>query len=235
MAAVLAVALAFGPLAAALLAIGAVFVTGFDQRAAMPPQIEALAYGFFLDRYPLFAAAIVYGLAAMLVAMIRPGPTGLVRRLLGGAAGTALVLGASLYPTFGGIVLRSAFGTGGISFLGQQPMAVAFALGSAASAFVFGLVLGIGRLLTMRRAPQDGRRRDRLIRAAGTILLRYLALWFALAVLGLAHAAGFGPWPHRPLTGGDALLASVLTLAAFLPHACLDWRVIGTRHPTDRP
>jgi hypothetical protein len=52
-------------------------------------------------------------------------------------------------------------------------------------------------------------------------LARTLALWFALAVLGLAHAAGFGIWPRRSMTASDALLALALAGIAFLPHvAC---------------
>ncbi|HEV7440798.1 MAG TPA: hypothetical protein VGN94_14415, partial [Methylobacterium sp.] len=51
------------PLTAALLALVLVTATGFDQRAALPPQVEAVFYGFFLDRYPLFAFALVYALA----------------------------------------------------------------------------------------------------------------------------------------------------------------------------
>ncbi|MCJ2037352.1 hypothetical protein MKK54_24405, partial [Methylobacterium sp. J-068] len=57
-----------------------------------------------------------------------------------------------------------------------------------------------------------------------------LALWFALAVLGLAPLAGFGIWPRRAMTTADALLAMALACAAFLPHLLCD----GLREREDR-
>lgn len=224
---------AFGPLAAAVLAIVLAAITGFDQNAALPPMVEARFYGFFLDRYPLFCAALVYGLAAILFAMLGPGPTRAIRRLLGGLVGLGLILGLGLYPTFGGLVLRSAFATGGITFLGHQTMAVAYAAGAAAAAVTFGAALGVGRLLAHRRIAGPGPWRRRLARGAARLFVRYLALWFALAILGLARAVGFGSWPQRPLDGSDALLAVGLTCAAFLPHASLVWRGLRPRLRAD--
>lgn len=220
---------AFGPVAAAVLAIVLALITGFDQNAALPPMVEARFYGFFLDRYPLFCAALVYGLAVILVAMFGPGPTRPARRLLGGVVGLGLLLGIGLYPTFGGLVLRSAFATGGITFLGHQTMAVSYAIGAAAAAFTFGTALGIGRLLARRRNAGPSGRRHRIVRGAAAFLARYLSLWFALAILGLARTAGLGAWPRRPLDGSDAILAAALTCAAFLPHAALIWRGLRPR------
>ncbi len=66
---------AAAPLAAALLALATAYATGFDQRTAMPPDVASRFYGFFLDRYPLFAFALVYGLARIVaVAWRRGGP-----------------------------------------------------------------------------------------------------------------------------------------------------------------
>lgn len=93
-------------------------------------------------------------------------------------------------------------------------MPAAYALGSALAAIVFASVLGFGALLIGNRTNKPGRRLRRL----GAALARYLTLWFALALLGLAHMAGFGPWPRRPLTGTDALSAITLACLAFLPH-----------------
>jgi len=207
------------PLAAALLAIGLAFATGFDQRVALPPEVDARFYGFFLDRYPLFSVAIVYGLACLGLRILRPGPAGWLRRLVCGALALALFLAACLYPTFGGAALRLAFASGGTAFITQQPMPAAYALGSAMAATVFGTVLGLGALLIGNgRAGRSQPQPRRWLRAGADLLLRYLALWFALAVLGLAHAAGFGIWPHRSMTIGDALLAGALACIAFLPH-----------------
>ncbi|NEU13842.1 hypothetical protein G3T14_17160 [Methylobacterium sp. BTF04] len=225
---------AFGPAAVAILAVLLAWSTGLDQHTVLPPLIEARFYGFFLDRYPLFAAALVYGLARIGFAMIRTGKAGLVRRLLGGAVAIGLLLGASLYPTFGGFVLRSAFATGGIAFLGQQPMAIAYGLGAAAAAFLFGLVFGAGNLLVVRRPVANDSWRRRLLRGTGHIAMRYLSLWFALATLGLADALGFGAWPRRPLSETDALLAAALVFVAFLPHGCLDWILTATGSTSGR-
>lgn len=226
---------AFGPMAAAILAIALVFVTGLDQRTVLPPLVEARFYGFFLDRYPLFALAIVYGVAAIAVAMAAPGRSGPIRRLIGGGLGVLLIVAVGLYPTFGGLVLRSAFATGGIAFLGQQAMGLAYALGSAAAAFTFGVALGIGRLLPAGRVRAGGRIGARLAGLGAGTLIRFVAVWFALACLGLAHAAGFGNWPHRPLTGADAVVASLLTFGGFLPYAWLDWRDIRSRNRPSTP
>lgn len=205
------------PLAAALLAIALAFATGFDQRVALPPELDARFYGFFLDRYPLFAVAIVYGLACLALRILRPGPAGWLRRLIGGALALALFLAACLYPTFGGVALRLAFASGGTAFITQQPMPAAYALGSALAATVFGSVLAIGALL-IGNGPLRRSESRRWLRAAADGLVRCLALWFALAVLGLAHTAGFGLWPQRSMTIGDALLACALAGIAFLPH-----------------
>lgn len=210
-----AVAAAALPVAAALLGILAAAASGFDQRAALAPGLSAYFYGFFLDRYPLFAAAILYSLARLVVAATAPGPSGLPRRAIGLAFGAILLLGLCLYPTFGGLVLRGAFGTGSMAFLNQQPMAVAFALGSAVAAILFGTAMGLGVLAI------GGHSRRGIGWFALSLFLRFTALWFAFAVLGLAREAGFGLWPRRPLDGGDAALAAGLVLTAFLPHALL--------------
>ncbi len=225
-----AVAWALAPAAAAILGVGLAWTTGFSQRTVLPGAVEARFYGFFLDRYPLFSAAIVYGLACLLVTMVRPGPSGPARRLAGGAVAVAMLLAASLYPTFGGPTLRSGFATGGVAFLNGQTMAVAYGIGAALAACVFGLALGLGGLL-MAGPLRTGRGWGRwLLATGGRVLLRYLALWFALAVLGLAHAAGLGPWPRRPLTGGEAGRVAALVLLAFLPHSVLVWFDDRTRH-----
>lgn len=204
------------PLAAALLAVGATFATGFSQRTPLPPELESRFYGFFLDRYPLFALAIVYGLAHLAVRAARPGPAGSLRRLIGGALALVLLLAVCLHPTFGGLPLRLAFASGGTAFLTHQPMAVGYALGSAMAALLFASALGLGAVMIGNRV--GGPRR--WFRRLGAAAIRYLALWFALAVLGLAQAAGFGIWPRRPMTLTDALIAAGVACIAFLPHLC---------------
>ncbi|KQP59092.1 hypothetical protein ASG40_18775 [Methylobacterium sp. Leaf399] len=210
------------PLAAALACILAATLGGLDQNSALPPGLAPYAYGFFLDRYPLFAVAIVYGLARLIAAATAPGPAGFPRRAAGLAVGAATLLALSLYPTFGGLILRGAFGSGSMAFLNQQPMGMAYALGSALGAALFGTAMGLGVIAMTARRVSLRRFARRTLPAA---LAAFLALWFAFAVLGLAHAAGLGPWPRRALTAGDALIAAGLVVVAFLPHALLvAWR-----------
>lgn len=215
-------AIAAAPLLAALTALFAVFLTGFDQRSAMPPDVAARFYGFFLDRYPLFAFALVYGLVRILAVMVAPGPAPVVRRLVGGLVGLALVLGLSLHPTFGGLVLRAGFGTGSGAFLNGTPMALAYTMGAGAAAGLFGLAMGLGARLTGRPGPApSGSRWRRAGRAALGAVAGFLALWFAAALIGLARDAGFGPWPRRPLDARDLVTAALLLTAAALPHLLL--------------
>ncbi len=124
----------------------------------MPPDVAARFYGFFLDRYPLYAFALVYGLARLLTAMLAPGPSGVPRRLVGGLIGLALLLAASLHPTFGGMVLRTGFDVGAIAFMNATPMPLAYALGTAGAALAFGLPVGLGVVLTGHRGHAPGAR-----------------------------------------------------------------------------
>jgi hypothetical protein len=224
---------AFGPVAVAVLAVGLAWLTGFSQRMVLPAVVETRFYGFFLDRYPLFAAAIVYGFARLLLGTARAGSAGPARRLIGGGVAVILLAAACLYPTFGGLVLRAGFATGGMAFLTGQSMPVAYGLGAASAALLFGLALGLGGLLVTGPVHGKARWGRRLRAGAGRMTARTLALWFALAVLGLATAAGLGIWPRRPLTGAEAGLAAALVLLAFLPHAGLDW--LDSRAPPRSP
>ncbi|CAO4172797.1 hypothetical protein [Methylorubrum populi] len=226
---------AAAPLAAALAALAAAFLTGFDQRSAMPPDLAARFYGFFLDRYPLFAFAIAYGVARLLAVALAPGRSGALRRVIGAALGLMLLLGLSLHPTFGGMVLRAGFGTGSGAFLNATPMAAAYVLGAAAAAGLFGSALGLGAALIGRPGtPRPGSRLRRAGRAILHALAGFLALWFAAALIGLARDAGFGPWPRRPLDARDAAIAAGLLTVAALPHMLL---VVARLRPrrTDRP
>ena len=210
-----AVVSAAAPVAAALLALGLVAATGASQRSDLPDWLAPLAHGFFLDSYPLFAFALVYGLARLVAAAASPGPAGLPRRAAWGIAGIAALLAASLYPTFGGVILRGAFGTGSMAFLTGQPLWLAYALGAAIGAILFGTILGLfGWLAGGRLRPRTSWRAR-----IGFALCSLLALWFAAALLGLARTEGIGPWPRRAFAGSEAGIAALLVLAATLPHA----------------
>ncbi|WP_245259552.1 hypothetical protein [Methylobacterium sp. 10] len=208
-------------------------MTGLSQASALPPEIAARFYGFFLQQYPLFTFALIYALARI-VSMAATSIASRLRRVAGVLVGAALLLALSLYPTFGGLVLRAGFATGGMTFLTYQPMSAAYAIGAAASAFVFGSALAVSAILIGNRASTAswGRRLATGLFRGGT---GFLALWFAFAVIGQAHTAGFGPWPRRDLSAGETGVGVSLVLAAFLPHAILVWLALRDRSRRKKP
>ncbi len=232
-AAALSVMAAALPVIAAVLAVCATALAGLSQASALPPDLAARFYGFFLLQYPLFTFALIYALARIAVMAAR-STASLPRRIAGASAGAALLLALGLYPTFGGLVLRAGFATGGMTFLTYQPMNAAFAIGAAASAFVFGSALAVSRILIGggASAPSWGRRLGICLFRCGT---GFLALWFAFAVIGQAHPAGFGPWPRRAMSAGEAGMGMSLVLAAFLPHAILVWLALRDRSRRKKP
>ncbi len=227
--------LAAAPVAAALAALALAAATGLSQRSGLPGAVEPFAYGFFLDRYPLFAFGLVYGLVRIVCAVSAPGPASPVRRAVLGLLGLGLLLAVSLYPTFGGLVLRAGFGTGSMAFLTNTPLWAAYAIGAAVAALLFGLALGVPVVLATlrRRAPEGFWRRVR--RGLVTATASFLALWIGAAVLGLAREADIGPWPRRPFAGDEALRAALMVLAATLPHALVSLVRAGRPEPVRRP
>jgi hypothetical protein len=209
-----ATAAATGPILAMLAALALVAITGFSQRSAMPEAAEPWIFGYFIGRYPLFAFALVYGIGHLARVAAEPGPGSLPRRILFGLAGAAALLAAGLYPTFGGLILRAGFATGGMAFLTHQPLWLAYGLGAGVAAALFGGILGLFALAANRPL------RPRLLRL-GFGLLAFLALWFGAALIGLSGALGVGPWPRRPLRPEEAGLAALLLVAAALPHSAL--------------
>lgn len=205
---------AAGPILAMLAALALVAATGLSQRDAVPEALEPWIFGYFIGRYPLFAFALVYGLGHLARVATGPGPASAPRRLVFGLAGAAALLAAGLYPTFGGLVLRGAFATGGMAFLTHQPLWLAYGLGTAVGALMFGGVLGLFAIAANR--PLRPRLR-RIVYGA----LAFLALWFGAILIGLAGDLGVGPWPRRAMRPEEAALAAGLLVAAALPHAAL--------------
>jgi hypothetical protein len=207
-------AIALAPLAAMLAVLGLVALTGLSRRSGVPPVFEPYAYGYFLDRYPLFAFALVYAAARIVSAALGAGSGGRVRRVVFGVAGLAALAVAGLYPTFGGLALRGGFATGGMAFLTGQPLWLAYALGAGvAAAMTAGIVGGFALLA-------NGSLRPRL-RRIGWGGLSFLLLWFGAVVIGLGREFGTGPWPARAFTGPEAGLAAALLVLAALPHTAL--------------
>jgi hypothetical protein len=213
------------PLLLALAAVLLVAVAGLTQRSLYGTPLEPYAYSFFLDGYPLFAFAIVYGAARIGLAAFEPGfrrwP-----RLLGAPLGLALFLVACLHPTFGGLVIRPGYMAGSVAFLRNVPLPAAFALGAFASASVFGAALGIGTALARWRASLGWR-------PLGRALLSLGALGWAALVLASPRALGIDAtegWPAVPLSAAAALEAGAFVALALGPHALLA-RPAAERNP----
>ncbi len=201
-----------------LAALALVAVTGFSQRSAMPETVEPWVFGFFAGRYPLFAFALVYGLAHLARVAAAPGPAPGARRIVFGVAGAMLLAAAGLYPTFGGVILRAGFATGGMAYLTHQPLWLAYGLGAGVAAALFGGIVGVAAFAANRPL------RPRL-RRLGTGALAFLTLWCGAIVLGLSGPIGLGPWPRRALRPEEVGLAALLLVAAALPHTLLTtWR-----------
>ncbi|WP_244041568.1 hypothetical protein [Methylobacterium sp. J-030] len=197
-----------------LLALALAAATGLSQRSVLPEAVEPWVYGYFAGRYPLFAFALIYGVAHLAHVAAQPGPASVPRRTAFGLAGAAALLLAGLYPTFGGVILRAGFATGGMAFLTHQPLWLAYALGAGVAAALFGGILGLSAIAANRPL------RPRLKRiGAGT--LAFLTLWFGAAVIGLSGSLGLGPWPQRALRPDEAGPAALLLIMAALPHAAL--------------
>lgn len=206
----------FAPLLIALAAIGVIAIAGITQRSLFGTPFADRFYGFFLDRYPLFVFAVVYGAARIIAAAFEPGwrwP-----RLATAPLGATAFLTICFYPTFGGFVLRPGFFVGSIGFLNGIPMPGAFVLGAAASALIYGFALGGGVVLARLAKPVFS------LRALRSGLFRFGAVWFGAVIIAGPRAIGIdaaGGWPARPLLFDVALLSVAIVVAALLPHVIL--------------
>jgi len=209
--------LAFAPLACACLAAIVVAVAGVTQRELMATPLGPYAYGFFFDRFAPFLFGIVYAVARLAtVTLASPGRFPLARIVTAPIA-IALILAVSLYPTFGGFVLRGAFFSGATTFLEGIAVAGAYAVGASFSTLIFALVLGLGVILIRLRVTFGWK-------ALLFGFLRYLALVFAGIVLVAPRAFDLGllgDWPVWPLGAGEGAALVLLVLVALLPHALL--------------
>jgi hypothetical protein len=215
---------AAAPILAMLIALALVAATGLSQRSAVPERVEPWIFGYFVTRYPLFAFALVYGVAHLVRTAAGPGPASMPRRILFGVLGAAVLLAAGLYPTFGGLILRAGFATGGMAFLTHQPLWLAYGLGAGVAASLFGGIVGFFAIAANRPL------RPRL-RRVGSGALAFLALWFGAALIGLSGSLGVGPWPLRALRPGEAALAALVLVIAALPHWVLATALRHRRSP----
>jgi hypothetical protein len=209
--------LAFAPLACAVAAAAIVAVAGLTQRELAATPLGPYAYGFFFDRFAPFLFAIVYAVARFVaVAVTSPGRFA-VARIVTTPLAIALILAVSLYPTFGGFVLRSAFFSGATTFLEGAALPGAYIVGAAFSTLIFASVLGLGVILIRLRVNLGWR-------ALLFALLRYLSLVFAGVVLvapRIFDMGLLGGWPVWPLGAGEGVALVALVLVALLPHTLI--------------
>lgn len=209
--------LAFAPLAIAIVAAAVVAVAGVTQRELLATPPGPYFYGFFFDRFAPFLFAIVYGAARLVaVAVTSPGRFA-VARLVTTPVAIALILAVSLYPTFGGFVLRGAFFSGATTFLEGTALPGAYIVGAGFSTLIFAGVLGLGVILIRLRIRRGW---NALLFA----LLRYLTLVFAGIILvapRIFDLGLLGDWPVWPLTAGEGAALVLLVLVALLPHALI--------------
>lgn len=209
--------LGWTPLVVAALATLAAGLSGLHARGLIGTAVEPWAFGYFVERFPLASALLVYAAARLVLsALIPPGPSRFLRLALLPIA-LALVLVPALWPTFGGVTIRAAYFTGGMSFLQGGPLLLAWPIGAIASGSVFALTLGLAVWL-VRLSVRIGRR------AALTGLGRLVALWFAAFAVALPAATGLpllGDWPIWPMSLVETATATLLVLVALGPHALL--------------
>jgi hypothetical protein len=206
---------AFIPLLTAVIAVFLVALLGLTQRSLFGTPVEDVFYGFFFNGHPLFIFAVVYGLARIVVAAFET-PWAWIKGLTLPLA-MALLLLVSLYPTFGGLVLRGGFMTSSMSFLQGVNLSVATVLGAGIGAFTFGAVMGAGAIIA-RLKLRFGRH------AFGMAVLSFLALWLgALMFVGYRALGLHGAWPRAPLGMMDAIKTAALATLAALPHTLVLW------------
>jgi hypothetical protein len=140
-----------------------------------------------------------------------------VTRLVTTPVAIALILAVSLYPTFGGFVLRGAFFSGATTFLEGTALAGAYVVGAGFSTLIFASALGLGVILIRLRIKRGWN-------ASLFALLRYLALVFAGIILVAPRIFDLrllGDWPAWPLGAGEGAALVALVLVALLPHALI--------------
>ncbi|MCC5978053.1 MAG: hypothetical protein JJU21_08320 [Salinarimonas sp.] len=212
------------PLAVAVIAAAALGFGGVSRFEIQAGPFAPVLYGFFFDAFAPLIVLVIYAVARIVaVASFEPSDLALAR-LVTAPLAVAALLAAALYPSFGGIIARAAFFAGGMMFVEGIVLAVAWLIGIAFAAIVFGIVLGAGVIFVRLGFAESVRtRRARL--ASG--LMRYGALVFAGLVLllpGWSGVALYGDWPVWPMEAGEAAALAGLSLLALAPHALIVWR-----------
>lgn len=192
---------AIGALAPLVVTVGAViatYATGLTA-AGIEAAVQSpyLILGFFAERFPALAFAIVFVLVRLIVVAFVAHRPNILFRLLLLVPAFALVLLAALYPTFGGIIVRPGFMGGGFSIVeGRIAGADAgFLVGGAIAGVMLGLVAGLARALVDWSWGFTWGRLLRLILA----LLAYAVMGAVLAWGWATLEQGQALFPRTPL------------------------------------
>ena len=204
------------PLLASLLAVvwayaAGVTARGIDQAVDSP----WLILGVYADRFPVFAFAIVFVLVRLLVSVFVARRPMILLRLVLFVPAVALVLLATLYPTFGGIVARGAFMGGGFSLInsvvaGAGPGTL---LGGAVAGATLALLAGLARAIFDWNWGFTWGKPIRAILA----LVAWAAMGAILAWGWAVLSAAGAQFPRAPLTLVETLGLLMLLMVATLP------------------
>ncbi len=136
------------PLLMALVVVVWTYATGTTSRT-IEAAVDSpwLILGIYADRFPVLAFAIVFVIARLFVLIFVAQRPMVLLRLILFVPAAALVLAATLYPTFGGVVARPGFLGGGFSLMNSAIAGAeaGFLLGGAIAGVVLGLVTGLAR------------------------------------------------------------------------------------------
>lgn len=210
---------AFGamlPLLACLFAVVWAYATGITARG-INEAVDSpwLILGVYADRFPIFAFAIVFALFRLLVAVFVARRPMILFRLILFVPAVALVLAATLYPTFGGIVARGGFMGGGFSLMNSVVAGadVGTLLGGAIAGATLGLVTGLARAIFDWNWGFTWGKPIRAILALVAWATMGAVLAWGWAVLSAAGAQ----FPRAPLTLVEALGLLMLLIVATIP------------------
>jgi hypothetical protein len=144
---------AFGamiPLLITLVTVAWTYATGTTSRT-IEAAVDSpwLIFGIYADRFPVLAFAIVFVIARLFVLIFVAQRPMILLRLILFVPAVALVLAATLYPTFGGVVARPGFLGGGFSLMNSaiSGAEAGFLVGGAIAGVMLGLVTGLARAL----------------------------------------------------------------------------------------
>lgn len=204
------------PLVVTLVAVVWTYATGVTSRT-IESAVDSpwLILGIYADRFPVLAYAIVFVIARLFVLIFVARRPMILLRLVLFVPAVALVLAATLYPTFGGIVARPGFIGGGFSLVNSAVTGAGagFLLGGAIAGVVLGFVTGLARALIDWSWSFTWGKPLRALLA----LLAYAFMGASLAIGWSALSAAGALFPRAPLTTVELIGLVGLIVVATAP------------------